>query len=74
MPLGAEARRQYMDLVHVGVGPPCLWDKRSGRSDHVGKAIVQRMVALAEEKSEALEVPRAESPATAIRGRGRNPR
>jgi hypothetical protein len=51
---------KYIDFVRTGVGLPSLWDNLTGQIYLGGEAFVQRMAALAKERSEALEVPRAQ--------------
>lgn len=54
------ARRNYIDFVRAGVGLPSVWDKLTGQIYLGGEAFVQRMGALAEDRLEDLEVPRAQ--------------
>jgi putative transposase len=46
--------------VRAGVGLPTIWEKLTGQIYLGGEAFVQRMVALAQDKSGELEVPRAQ--------------
>jgi len=54
------ARSNYIDFVRAGVGLPSVWDKLTGQIYLGGEAFVQRMGALAEDRLEDLEVPRAQ--------------
>lgn len=54
------ARRTYIDFVRAGVGLPSVWDGVTGQIYLGGEAFVQRMVALAQDKSGGMEVPRAQ--------------
>jgi hypothetical protein len=46
--------------VRAGVGLPSLWDNLTGQIYLGREAFVQRRAALAKERAEALEVPRAQ--------------
>jgi REP element-mobilizing transposase RayT len=54
------ARRNYIDFVRAGEGLPSVWHKLTGQIYLGGEAFVQRMSALAEDRLEDLEVPRAQ--------------
>jgi REP element-mobilizing transposase RayT len=54
------ARMEYIDFVRAGAGLPSIWEKLTGQIYLGGEAFVQRMVALAQDKSGELEVPRAQ--------------
>jgi hypothetical protein len=56
----SQARMNYIDFVRAGIGLPSIWDNVTGQIYLGGKAFVQRIVTLAKEKSEAMEVPRAQ--------------
>lgn len=55
-----EARMKYIDFVRAGVGLPSLWENLTGQIYLGGEAFIQRMAALADDRSEALEVPRTQ--------------
>ena len=56
----SEARMKYIDFVRAGVGLPSIWDQLTGQIYLGGEAFVQRMATLTKEKSDPLEVPRAQ--------------
>ena len=56
----SEARMKYIDFVRAGVGLPSIWNQLTGQIYLGGEAFVQRMATLAKEKSDPLEVPRAQ--------------
>ena len=51
---------KYIDFVRAGVGLPSIWNQLTGQIYLGGEAFVQRMATLAKEKSDPLEVPRAQ--------------
>lgn len=55
-----EARMKCIDFVRAGVGLPSLWENLTGQIYLGGEAFIQRMAALADDRSEALEVPRTQ--------------
>jgi REP element-mobilizing transposase RayT len=56
----AKARLAYVDFVRAGVGLPSIWENLTGQIYLGGEAFVQRMMALAEDKSSEVEVPRVQ--------------
>jgi REP element-mobilizing transposase RayT len=55
-----KARKNYINFVRAGVGLPSVWHKLTGQIYLGGAAFVRRMGALAENRLEDLEVPRAQ--------------